>query len=347
MKHILSIDGGGIRGVIPAAILAHIEQRLIHSTNNRDAALVHFFDLFAGTSTGGILSALYIVPEGKTRSSGNQLNAEGSALRPKYSAQQVLEFYRELGPVLFRSDFSQKLKSLWGFRGSKYSVEPLEKFARKLFGDTYISEALRDCLITSYDMTSRKAHLFSLHSTQKYGSSADYRLADVVRSTSAAPTFFEPALICAADKGQRHLIDGGVYSNNPGMCAYVEAIKLWEEISPQEELLISLGTGKIEKPYLYEKTVRFGYLQWLFPVIDVLMSSVAEVVDFQLKQIFLLAKVPENYIRIEPQLTGCSIRMDNASPRNISALEDVAHRYIDHNGEEIDNIVHKLSLKEN
>lgn len=331
MKQILSIDGGGIRGVIPATILAILEQQLIHSSNNPESRLVHYFDLFAGTSTGGILSALYIVPDEKGK--------------PKYSAAQVLALYRELGPSLFKVDFSHKLKTLWGFAGSKYSEEPMKKFAGQIFGDSYISQALCDCIITSYEMTSRKAHLFTKHSTTKYGESADYLLSDVVRSTSAAPTYFKPALVPARDCSTRHLIDGGVYANNPGMCAYVEAIKLWKEVEPKDEFFLSLGTGKIDRPYLYEKSSKFGYLQWLFPVVDILMSSVAEVVDFQLRQIFELAKVPENYIRIEPQLIGCSTRMDNASAKNIAALESVGRRWCDHNTSQMENIVARLSSK--
>ncbi len=331
MKQILSIDGGGIRGVIPATIIAYIEQQLQHELGSKDVRICDFFDLFAGTSTGGILAALYITPD-KTG-------------KPKYSANEVLDFYRELGPTLFDLKFWQKIRSGFGFLGSKYSEEPLEKFASKIFGNTYMSEVLRDCLIASYDMSSRKAHFFSKYSTGKYGTSADYTLADVVRSTSAAPTYFKPAYIKAKDNSLRHLVDGGVFANNPAMCAYVEAIKLWKGVQPADEFILSLGTGKIERPYTYENTSRYGYLQWLFPILDVLMSSVAEVVDFQVRQIFELAQVPQNYIRMEPQLIGCSIRMDNASPRNIKALESVAQRYIDHNGNQIEEVIKKLKVK--
>lgn len=334
VKQILSIDGGGIRGVIPATIIAYIEQRLQHVGNSPDIRISEYFDLFAGTSTGGILAALYITPS----------NAPDNK-KAKYSAREVLDFYRELGPELFDLRLWQKIKSGFGFMGSKYSEEPLEKFARKIFGNTYISEVLKDCLIASYDMTSRKAHFFSRYSTGKFGMCADYTLADVARSTSAAPTYFKPANIFAKDLSARHLVDGGVFANNPAMCAYVEAIKLWKGVQPADEFILSLGTGKIERPYLYENTRRYGYLQWLFPILDVLMSSVAEVVDFQVKQIFELAQVPQNYIRMEPQLIGCSIRMDNASPRNIKALEAVAQRYIDHNGAQIEEVVKKLMLK--
>lgn len=349
MKKILTIDGGGIRGIIPATIIAYIEQQIQHQSKNKDARISDYFDLFSGTSTGGILAALYITPSKQIRdirsSSQQHSQMAASIIKAKYSAKEVLEFYKNLGPELFDLRLVHKLKSGFGFMGSKYSEESLERFAKNIFGDIYISEVIKDCLISSYDMTSRKAHFFSRYSTGKYGDSAEYTLADVARSTSAAPTFFKPAIIFAKDLSVRHLVDGGVFANNPAMCAYVEAIKLWGGINPREEFILSLGTGKIEKPYLYEQTRRFGYLQWLFPIIDVLMSSVSEVVDFQVKQIFNLAQVPQNYIRIEPQLIGCSIRMDNASRKNIKALEAVAQRYIDHNGTQIEEVVKNLMVK--
>jgi patatin-like phospholipase/acyl hydrolase len=87
-------------------------------------------------------------------------------------------------------------------------------------GNTYISSVIKDCLITSYDMSMRKALFFTKYNISKYGSSADYLLADVARATSAAPTYFSPARIFAKDNTSRHLVDGGVFANNPQCEAY-------------------------------------------------------------------------------------------------------------------------------
>jgi uncharacterized protein len=330
MKKILSLDGGGIRGIIPAAVLAHLEARLRTSKSDEKLRLAECFDLLAGTSAGGILTCLYLTPD----------DAEPS--KPKYSASQILDFYMELGPILFHRSFSQLLLSGLGVFRSRYKEDALYDFSRKLMGENYISVVLKDCLITAYEMSTRKALLFSKHNVHKYGTMADYKLYDIARATSAAPTYFSPAQIFARDNSSRHLVDGGVYANNPAMCAFVEAVKLWPDATIREYSMLSVGTGKAITPYFWEKTHKFGFLNWLEPIIDVLTSSVAETVDFQLQQLFSAASKADSYIRIEPPLLSSDSRMDNASPKNIRALQNAAQHYIDHNSDVFDRIISSI-----
>ena len=99
------------------------------------------------------------------------------------------------------------------------------------------------------------------------------------------------------------------------------------------------------KPYFHEKTKRFGYIDWLVPIIDILTSSVAETVGYEAKQIFTASGVPENYIRIEPPILSADIRMDNARKWNIRALKNAAQNYIDHNSDVFDRVVLDLTSK--
>ena len=337
MKKILTIDGGGIRGVIPASILANLEARLQIAKNEPNLRIADCFDLLAGTSTGGILTALFLSPK-------------------RYSASEILEFYRELGPVLFHRTIWHMAASGFGLFRSRYKEDALYEFSKKLLGDTYISEVAKDCLITSYEMSSRKALLFSKHAVGKNGSMADYKLCDIVRATTAAPTYFAPAKVYprssheAEQKGAsaeslpfRNLVDGGIYANNPSMCALVESIKLWPDEGIGGYTMLSVGTGKAEKPYLYEKTKRFGFIGWLSPIIDIMLSSVAETVHYQMNQVFTSVGAPENYIRIEPLLLDADVDMDNASPGNIRALANAAQYFIDHNGHLLDKLVDSYS----
>lgn len=330
MKKILSLDGGGIRGIIPAAILANLETRLQKSKGDDNVRIAGFFDLLAGTSTGGILTCLYLTPE------------KAGSSWPRFSASQVLEFYLELGPSSFHRSFSQLLTSGLGVFKSRYCEDALYGLCKKKMGDSYISEVLKDCLITSYEMSSRKALLFSKYNVSKFGDSADYKLCDIARATSAAPTYFPPARIFARDNTDRHLVDGGVYANNPAMCALVEAVKLWPGLAINDYFILSVGTGKSEKYYSWEKTHKFGYLRWLEPIIDILTSSVAETTDFQMRQLFSASKVPGNYIRIEPPLLSSDTRMDNASKKNVRALRNAAQSYIEDNQAVFDSILTKL-----
>ncbi|MFA6769751.1 MAG: patatin-like phospholipase family protein [Bacteroidales bacterium] len=327
MKKILSIDGGGIRGILSATIIANIEKRLRQEAKNPNLQIADCFDLLAGTSAGGILVALYLTPD-----------KEVDGKRPKYSAQEALDFYTELGPILFKKSFGYFLRSVSGLIRSRYSEDALYSFSKKIIGDSYISEVMKDCLITAYDLSSRKAVLFSKFATQKYGDMADYKLCDIACSTSAAPSYFIPSQIFAKDNGARHLVDGGVYSANPSMCSLVEAIKIW----PQEQIsnfyMLSIGSGKALKPYHYNKTKNFGYLHWLNPILDILMASVAETVDYQVEQIFTISGVPQNYIRIEPPMLTADLKIDNASAKNIKKLICAAQHYIDHNDTLLDSI---------
>jgi len=336
LKKILSIDGGGIRGIIPAAIFANLEERLKLASGDRNLRLADKFDLLAGTSTGGILAVLYLSPK-------------------RYSASQILEFYRELGPILFHRGLGQRLKSGFGLFSSRYKEDALYDFAKRILGDATISEVAKDCLITSYEMTSRKALLFTRSDTGKYGTLADYRLCDIVRATSAAPTYFPPAKVYPISSDLlradgvsednipfRNLVDGGIYANNPSMCALVEAVKLWPEEGVRNFLMVSAGTGKAERSYPYERVRRFGYIGWLSPILDIMLSSVAETVDYQIKQLCKTLDCHGNYIRIEPSLLNADVDMDRATQRNIRDLADAAQYFIDHNGDVLDKLTDSL-----
>ena len=206
-------------------------------------------------------------------------------------------------------------------------------------GDNYASDVVKDFLVTSYDLSMRKALFFSKYNIGKHGKAADYKLADIARATSAAPSYFSPAKIFARDSTSRHLVDGGVFAINPSMCAYVEGVKLWPDKPIREYCMLSVGTGKVIRPYDWENTHKFGFIQWLYPIIDILSSSVAETVDFQMQQLFGAGGVPESYIRIEPPLLSADPRMDNASEKNIEALEEAARYYIENNEPLFDRII--------
>ncbi len=344
---ILSLDGGGIRGIITASILAHIEARVQELSRNNQLKIADCFDLLSGTSTGGIIVALALTPSDKNEMTANGITSkeEISAIsRPKYSAADILELYLEMGPLLFQRSLWYRLGSGFGLFKSRYNKEAVEEHCKKCFGDRWISEVVKDCLITSYEMNTRKALFFSKYNVLKYGDSANYKLSDIARATSAAPTYFSPALINAKDKTFRHLVDGGVYANNPAMCALVETVKLWPGNGVKDYFMLSVGTGKVIKSYDWEKTHKYGFIKWLEPIIDILTSSVSETVDFQMQQLFSCNGVPDSYIRLEPPLLSSDSRMDNASKRNVKALSEAAKSFIDKNSEVLEKISQRIIL---
>jgi len=332
---ILSIDGGGIRGIIPGVILSYIEKKL--QTHNSTIKLSDYFDLISGTSTGGILACCYLIPDKNNK--------------PKYTADEAVEIYIKRGAKIFDISLTQKFKSWGGLTDEKYSAKELENALDDYFGDTKLSELLKPCLITAYDIRNRKAHFFN--KTDTTSEIRNFYVKDMARATSAAPTYFETARIKSIFNTPYALIDGGVFANNPAMCAYSEARTIdfakitgnsKKPILPfaKDMLILSMGTGTIKKPYYYDKAKDWGAVQWIKPIIDIMMSGNSETVDFQLKQIFETTDSPDNYIRIQPDLYNANSDMDDASKGNLDALKNAGLKYIEDNKELLDSVVDKL-----
>ncbi len=176
---ILSIDGGGIRGIIPAVSLKYIEDYLAEKVPG--TSLCDHFDMIAGTSTGGILTALLLAPNSELPN------------RPLYSAADALKFYQQEGFSIFNGSKVSNWKRLWGLRSAvSFSPKRIEALFAQYFGDTKISELLRPALITTYDMQRKHAYFFTSRENTEV---REFYLRDVLRSTSAAPTYFPPARI--------------------------------------------------------------------------------------------------------------------------------------------------------
>lgn len=138
------------------------------------------------------------------------------------------------------------------------------------------------------------------------------------------------------------LIDGGVFANNPALCAYAEARNLQNDLTARDMFILCLGTGKINKPYHYKDARNWGLVEWVKPVLDIIMSGVAETVDYQLDQIFTAAGKPEQYVRIEPDLLDASPEMDEASIDNLNALRVSGQICAEENDDLLDAVAERL-----
>lgn len=340
---ILSIDGGGIRGILPGVILTYIEERLM-AKEGKEVRLSDYFDLVAGTSTGGILTCTYLIPQ---RDSNGKPTG-----RPKLTAKQAVDIYLDRGDDIFRLSMWQKLKSKGGLADEKYDSSELEKALNDYFGETKLSELLKPCLITSYDVKSRRAHFFT-QIDAKETPTHDFLVKDVARATSAAPTYFEVARVTSSYGTPFPLIDGGVFANNPSMCAYAEArgTEFSKALNNPEKtdkphahdmMIVSIGTGASSKPYQYNDVKDWGMIQWIQPIIDIMMSGNSETVSYQLRKIWETTDTPENYIRLEPSLYEANNEMDDASPKNLKALHEAGLKYVTDNEKLLNSVVDKL-----
>lgn len=310
---ILSIDGGGIRGIIPGQVLVALEEKLQQLSGNPAMRIADAFDLIAGTSTGGILTCLYLCPDQHTRTA-------------RFSAAEAVDLYLQHGDNIFDVSFFKAIESVDGVADAKYSATNLEKVLADYLGDLKLSELLKPCLITAYDLTRRDAKFFNSAdiTIKNLGPGWDYYVRDIARATSAAPTYFPPANISAFDRKVYPLIDGGVFANNPAMCACVEAFDLDPTLEVNDLLVLSLGTGQASKPYHYSEAKSWGKIGWVGPVLDIMMSGVAETVDYQLQMMFKRADCSAQYLRLQVDLQqheNVDSAMDNASEDNMRALE--------------------------
>lgn len=317
--HVLALDGGGIRGVIPATLLGEIEKR----TGKRIAEM---FDLIAGTSTGGILALGLTTPD------------PTDASKPRYRAEEFVGMYAEKGGTIFGNSLGHRLLTLFGLFGSKYAVRGLEKTLRTYFGDSRLKDAVAEVLITSYDLEQRDSWFLARYKARQDSASNDFPMVDVARATSAAPTYFRPERLTVDPPTA--MVDGGVHSNNPAMCAWVETVKLHGQ---QDIVLVSIGTGRVKTPISYAKARAWGLIGWVRPLIGIFMDGVAATVEHELDWLLTPKDAEQRYFRFQAELPPGMGSMDDVSPEHISALKQQAQLIIDSNKSELDDLCMLLS----
>jgi len=298
---ILSIDGGGIRGIIPAIILASIEER----TGKPISAL---FDLIAGTSTGGILALGLTKP-----------NSSGE---PEFSAQHLCTLYERDIPHIFRNP-----QSWWGnLLRPKYRSFAFQEVLKNSLGDSRLKDALIDVLIPCYDIEHRSPYIFKSRSA-KLRSKFDFQIRDVALAASASPTLFHPVRLTRADTGRFiSLVDGGVYSNNPAITALTEIKSMLPDKS-EKYFMVSIGTGKSTRPLTDEFISLWGYVQWSRPMLELVMDSISESVHNQMKHL-LFSTDDQQYYRLQVDLPdNINPAIDDASKTNMQALSQAARDF--------------------
>ncbi len=320
---VLSIDGGGIKGLIPAMLLAEIEKR----TNKPISSLFH---LIAGTSTGGILAL------GLTRP------RPGAPKTPAYTAADGVELYKTEGPKIFSRSIWHKIHSIGNLTEEKYPADGIEEVLDQYFGETRLKDALTDVIVTAYEIEQRFPFFFkSRYARDPAKPDYDFPMKQVARATSAAPTYFEPLKIETTDRSDYYaLIDGGVYANNPAMCAFAEARSTHPDAD--DFLIVSLGTGELTRRLPYDDVKGWGLIHWAQPVLSVVFDGISDTVDYQLKQLLPDRAGARRYYRFQTRLDEGSDDMDDASRTNLRVLQLLAKELIDKNSQTLDALCAQL-----
>ncbi len=314
MKKILSIDGGGIRGIVPGQVLTALESKIQQRTQNPQARLADYFDFFAGTSTGAILTCIYLCP------SADDLT------KARFSAEEAVALYLEYGDDIFDVSFWQRVRTQDGISDEKYDAAELEKRLKQYMGETKLSQLLKPCLITAYDIEERVEFFFTQHDAIRRGNGYDFLVKDVARATSAAPTYFEAARIKALDGKSYPLVDGGLFMNNPALGAYSEVRNGDSNPTTEDMFIVSLGTGSSNRAYEYDHAKDWGAVGWVRPVIDIMMSGASATTNYHLDKIFSAAGCRNQYVRIQPDNMGnANSDIDDASDENLRALSELGN----------------------
>jgi uncharacterized protein len=287
---VLAIDGGGIRGLIPALVLTELERRA-------GRRVFEMFDLIAGTSTGGILACALCAPD-------------------PLPASELVALYEDEGPNIFSRSLFQRIKSADGLLDEKYDDAALDRALERFLGNKRLAEARPNLIVPAYDTALPGPYFFKTTKAQATPETDDFPLSLVARAPSAAPTYFEPL-----DAGERALVDGGVFAVNPAMCAFAEVLK---EVDAREVVLLSLGTGQHTNKRSFDEIKNWGLAKWARPILDVVFDGVSDAVDYQLDHVLSA----ERYWRLQTELTRASDDMDDASEDNLAKLRGHAEDLI-------------------
>lgn len=238
MKKILSIDGGGIKGVFPASFLASIEEVTGKSISE-------YFDLIVGTSTGGIIAL---------------------GLGMGYSPKEMLQFYEEYGPTIFGGNIFAKFLRSIGF--AKYDNTMLKAALVSKFGERKLGESKNRIVVPSVNLETGEVHVYKTAHHERFKRDFKEKVVDVAMATSAAPTYFPTYQSVQGVP----LIDGGLWANNPMGLAVVEAIGVlgW---SKDEIKVLSIGCTTEALDVGIARSVPMGKAYWAFKAIKVFMST--------------------------------------------------------------------------
>ncbi|CAI9115770.1 OLC1v1016762C1 [Oldenlandia corymbosa var. corymbosa] len=336
---ILSIDGGGIRGLIPGVILGFLESEL-QKLDGEQVRLADYFDVISGTSTGGLVTAMLTAPDENNR--------------PLFSAKDIKDFYLEHCPKIFPQEHYNYLpgsaeKIVKAISGPKYDGKYLHELLHEKLGDIKLHETLTNVVIPTFDIKLLQPTVFSSYAV-KHHPSLDANLRDICIGTSAAPTYLPGHYFKTGDSDGNerrfNLIDGGVAANNPALVAINEVTKevsrgntdffAMHPLEYNKFVVLSLGTGTSqgEGKYHAELAAKWGIVGWLTnggstPLIDAFMQASSDMVDFHLSTIFQALQSEDNYLRIQDDtLTGDLASVDVATKENLENLVQVGEKLL-------------------
>jgi len=291
---ILSIDGGGIRGIFAAQILKRIQEEMAIGFSDK-------FDIIAGTSTGSIIAA---------------------GLAVDYPIDKIVTLYKAQGKKIFSPNYSETFnwKNWKGLFKSKYNNRFLKQELSAIFEDKTLSDTKTRLIMPASDISNGNVFVLKSNYDPNFVRDKDIRISDAVLASCSAPTFFDPHRI-----KEYLLADGGLWANNPSLVALTEAMGRRFKIPRDNIRILSIGTGAGKKYYdPKDADKQWGFKQWGTGLISTIMNlqsvNVENVVRFMLED--------EKFFRINFD-ADCDVALDDVScVENLIARADERFTYL-------------------
>ncbi len=307
---ILSIDGGGLRGIVPLTILKKVEELT-------GKPIWESFDLIAGTSTGGLITCALTMP----------INSNDRSMGAKYSLDEIMNVYLTKGQIIFpprHTELGELISAIDATLHPKYDGTGIEEVFSDFLGESRMNDSLTNIMVCAYDLANN-IPLFFKSMSSKTNPEQNIKVYDICRATSAGPTFL-PAYEMVYPNGNelpnRLCIDGGVYINNPSMGALAEFSKNHsfygfgsddEDIKYEEVFVLSIGTGTYSGPITSEQAMNKGELFWATRISDMMMRGANKATDYEMNEMMIEGNYLRLSINIEDEEFSAMDRADNAA----------------------------------
>jgi hypothetical protein len=305
---VLSIDGGGIKGLLVLELLALMEQKTGKHTTE-------LFDMIGGTSAGALIATLLTIKDPKTK-------------KPKFTARSLKDALMKHYPNFF----VKKCGSCCGIIREKYKITPARNILTKLAGDALFGEAIIPTFVTAFNVSGKsKYHKLSILGSYQHNDKGK-TVIDAALSSMSAPVFFKPH---ESSDGNIYL-DGGLVANNPSLLAYCQAKKYFQHAS--RLLLLSMGVGSFAEHASSRKFIHTGLIDIGPELPEMFLLGQQSITQ---ETLHYMPDVSD--FRIDPILEGDKIELDDTSRKAMDHLSVTALRWWGDNPDKVDEILKRLT----
>ena len=300
---VLSIDSGGINGVISLKILCELEKQL-------GKPISEVFDYFVGSSAGGIIVTL--------------LNLKDENGRPIYTAEEVDKIYKKYMKIIFDRNWYS-----FGIFSPIYERDVMDKIFLEEFKDRKLTNTIKPITLLSFSLNTGKPNIWSTYRARK-NDDVDYYLRDAVGATASAPIFFAPKATLKKDGSIMLDIDGGIFDANPLMTGIAELIDIKPHLKKDNIFIVSVGPGRmdLDDSKKIKNMLNYGFTGWVISkpnIVDLIIHADAISDAIQGQKLF------PNYYRLDPLIPKNLSSVDDTSADTINELSIIASEYANNN----------------